>query len=42
MVHEELYEGEPTLERLLDLMPAFEVVYRLPGDVLLRNTALVG
>ena len=38
---EELYEGEPTLARLLELMPTFDVVYRLPGDVLLRNTALV-
>ena len=39
--NEELYEGEPTLARLLELMPTFDVVYRLPGDVLLRNTALV-
>lgn len=39
--NQELYEGEPTLAQLLDLMPDFEVVYRLPGDVLLRNTALV-
>jgi FkbM family methyltransferase len=38
---EELYEGEPTLARLLELMPTFDVVYRLPSDVLLRNTALV-
>jgi FkbM family methyltransferase len=39
--NEELYEGEPTLERLLELMPTFEIVHRLPNDVLLRNTALV-
>ena len=38
---QELYEGEPTLAQLLDLLPDFEVVYRLPGDVMLRNTALV-
>jgi hypothetical protein len=40
--NEELYEGEPSLARLLELMPTFDVVYRLPGDVLLRNTAFVG
>jgi FkbM family methyltransferase len=39
--NEELYEGEPSLTRLLELLPTFDVVYRLPGDVLLRNTALV-
>ena len=39
--NEELYEGEPSLAKLLELMPTFDVVYRLPGDVLLRNTALV-
>jgi FkbM family methyltransferase len=39
--NEELYEGEPSLAKLLELMPTFEVVYRLPGDVLLRNTAPV-
>jgi len=38
--NEELYAGEPTLERLLELMPTFEIVHRLPDDVLLRNTAL--
>ena len=40
--NEELYEGEPTLERLLELMPGFEIVHRLPDDVLLRNTAFAG
>ena len=40
--NEELYEGEPSLAKLLELMPTFDVVYRLPGDVLLRNTAFVG
>lgn len=37
----ELYEGEPTLGQLLDLLPEFEVVKRLPTDVLLRNARLV-
>jgi hypothetical protein len=40
--NEELYEGEPSLARLIELMPTFDVVYRLPCDVLLRNTAFVG
>ena len=40
--NEELYEGEPTLERLLELMPTFEIVHRLPDDVLLRNTSFAG
>jgi hypothetical protein len=40
--NEELYEGEPTLERLLGLMPTFEIVHRLPDDVLLRNTSFAG
>jgi hypothetical protein len=40
--NEELYAGEPTLERLLELMPAFEIVHRLPDDVLLRNTSFAG
>lgn len=39
--NEELYEGEPTLEALLDMMPGFEVLQRFPFDVLLRNTTLV-
>jgi len=34
---EELYEGEPTLAELLELLPDFEVVRRFPEDVLLRN-----
>jgi hypothetical protein len=38
---EEFYEGEPTLGELLDLLPDFEVVRRLPTDVLLRNARLV-
>lgn len=37
----ELYEGEPSLGQLLDLLPEFEVVKRLPTDVLLRNARLV-
>lgn len=35
----ELYEGEPTLSALLDMLPTWEVVRRLPNDVLVRNTA---
>jgi hypothetical protein len=40
--NEELYEGEPTLARLLGLMPTFEIVHRLPDDVWLRNTSFAG
>ena len=40
--NEELDEGEPTLARLLGLMPTFEIVHRLPDDVWLRNTSFAG
>jgi FkbM family methyltransferase len=36
---QELYEGEPTLAALLDMLPTWEVVRRLPSDVLIQNTA---
>lgn len=39
---DELYEGEPTLAGLLELLPGFEVVRRYRHDVLLRNERLVG
>lgn len=37
---DELYEGEPSLAALLDMMPGFEVVTRYAHDVLLRNERL--
>lgn len=40
--NEEPYRGEPTLARLLGLMPTFEIVHRLPDDVWLRNTSFAG
>ena len=36
----ELYEGEIPLEKILELMPDFEVVEDYIGDVLLRNKTL--
>ncbi len=40
----ELYEGQLSLQAILDLLPSFEVVTKYPreveGDVLLRNTSL--
>jgi len=36
----EIYEGEPTLAELLQLLPSFAVVTQFPGDVLLRNKDL--
>jgi FkbM family methyltransferase len=38
----ELYEGQPNLSALLDMLPGFEVMRRFPDDVLLRNVALSG
>ncbi|MEY3142749.1 MAG: hypothetical protein RLY21_1242 [Planctomycetota bacterium] len=38
---EELYEGEPSLAALLDMLPGFDIVKRFPHDVLLRNERLV-
>jgi hypothetical protein len=36
----ELYEGEIPLEKILELMPDFEVVEDYQGDVLLKNKTL--
>ncbi|MER9256728.1 FkbM family methyltransferase [Mesorhizobium sp. M0598] len=40
----ELYEGQLSLQAILDLLPSFELLTRYPrgveGDVLLRNTSL--
>jgi FkbM family methyltransferase len=35
--NDEIYEGEPTLQMLLDMLPNFSVIKRFPGDVLLKN-----
>jgi FkbM family methyltransferase len=35
--NDEIYEGEPTLQALLDMLPNFSVIKRYPGDVLLKN-----
>ena len=35
--NEEIYEGEPTLEALLGMLPNFSIIKRYPFDVLLRN-----
>jgi FkbM family methyltransferase len=37
---DEIYEGEPTLQVLLDMLPNFSVLKRYPGDVLLKNKAI--
>ncbi len=37
----EMYEGQPTLDELLDMLPEFEVVHVYQEDVLLRNTRCV-
>ena len=36
----EWYEGQPTLQQLLDLLPNFAIVHLFTMDVLLRNTAI--
>jgi FkbM family methyltransferase len=36
----ELYEGQSTLDQLLNALPAFKILKRYPGDVLLENVAL--
>lgn len=36
----EEYEGQPTLKRILELLPTFEVVKDYGGDVLLKNKNL--
>jgi 2-O-methyltransferase len=38
--NEEIYEKEPTLQLLLDMLPNFCVLKRYPNDVLLMNKAL--
>ena len=35
--NKELYDGQPSLKRLLAQLPSFDVVARYEGDVLLRN-----
>jgi len=36
----ELYEGQVTLSKLLDMLPDFEIVHKYQDDVLLRNKLL--
>jgi 2-O-methyltransferase len=36
----ETYEGQPSLTRLLAMLPSFKIVARYPGDVLLKNSEL--
>lgn len=38
--NDEQYEGQPTLERILELLPAFEVAQHHGADVLLKNKNL--
>ncbi len=38
--NDELYEGAPKLEALLDMLPGFEIVKLYDADILLRNTTL--
>jgi len=35
--NEEIYEGEPSLQALLDMLPNYSIIKRYPGDVLLKN-----
>jgi hypothetical protein len=35
----ETYEGQPSLDKLLALLPSFKVVFKYAGDVLLKNRA---
>ena len=35
--NDEIYEGEPTLQTLLDMLPNYSIIKRYPGDVLLKN-----
>ncbi len=37
--NDEVYEGEPSLQALLDMLPHFSLLKRYPDDVLLKNTA---
>lgn len=38
--NDEIYEGEPNLQMLLDMLPNYSVVKRFPGDVLLKNLSV--
>lgn len=38
--NDEEYEGEPTLDALLDMLPNFSVLKRYPSDILLQNRRL--
>jgi len=38
--NDEIYEGEPTLPVLLDMLPNFSVVKRYPADVLMKNRSV--
>ena len=40
--NDELYEGAPRPEALLDMLPGFEIVKLYDADILLRNTAFAG
>jgi hypothetical protein len=39
-IDEELYEGQITLDRMIELLPRWTIVERWSDDVLLRNTDL--
>jgi len=38
--NDEQYEGQPRLERILELLPSFEVIRNDGSDVLLKNKNL--
>jgi FkbM family methyltransferase len=38
--NEEWYEGQPTLQQLMDMLPNFAILHRFTIEVLLKNTAL--
>lgn len=35
--NDEIYDGEPNLQTLLDMLPNYSVIKRYPGDILLKN-----
>ena len=35
--NDEIYEGEPSLQALLAMLPNYSVIKRFPNDVLLKN-----
>lgn len=35
--NDEIYEGEPSLQTLLEMLPNYSVIKRFPNDVLLKN-----